>query len=158
MELEPLSVVVLTILLQGHSEHWPNVCDPFSCSQAKAAEHLLRLSGLIQCSVTTMKPRLLTDQQSVIVAMWSTLLMASVTALFICLKPSSTIELRVTRNIVFAFGTRSFTNLVNGSCATTEMVGAHVPYTLRQLCQCTSEASGSRCSMMLPACWWREIH
>lgn len=67
------------------------VCQHIECVRtfqlcARAAEYLVRLSGSIQCTVTPMKRLLLTDQQSVVVAIWSTTLMASVTAFFIPLR------------------------------------------------------------------------
>ncbi|KAK6307385.1 hypothetical protein J4Q44_G00225330 [Coregonus suidteri] len=68
------------------------VCEPLNRLQARAAEHLLRLSGSIQWTVTPMKFCLLADQQSVVVAMWSTPLMASVTFFFISLEASSILE------------------------------------------------------------------
>lgn len=95
-----------------------NVCAPLSCWQARAAEHLLRLLGSIQWPVTPMKLRLLADQQSVVVAIWSTPLIASVTAFFIPME-ASIMEHRVSRDIIFALGCSSFTKSRNGCCSTT---------------------------------------
>lgn len=129
MKLEQLSVVVLRIFPRiSNSEHisfralanTSNVCEPLNCLQARAAEHLMRLSGLSQCAVTPMKLLLLVDQQSVVVAIWSTALMASVTAFFITLEASSTIERKVSRDIIFALGCSSFTKSLKGSCSTTQ--------------------------------------
>ena len=128
MKLEPLSVVVRTIFPRISNSEWmsfralantSNVCEPLSCLQARAAEHLLRLLGSIQWPVTPMKLRLLADQQSVVVAIWSTPLMASVTAFFIPMEASSIMEHRVRRDIIFALGCSSFTKSLNGCCSTT---------------------------------------
>ena len=96
-----------------------NVCASLSCLQARAAEHLLRLLGSIQWPVMPMKLSLPADQQSVVVAIWSTPLMASVTAFFIPMEASSLMEHRVSCDIIFALGCSSFTKSRNGCCSTT---------------------------------------
>lgn len=96
-----------------------NVCEPLSCLQARAAEHLLRLLESIQWPVTPMKLCLQADQQSVVMVIWLTPLMASVPAFFIPMEASSVMEHRVTRDIIFALGCSSFTKYRNGCCSTT---------------------------------------
>ena len=96
-KLEPLSVLVLTIFPRISYSEWmsfralattSNVCEPLSCLQAEVVDYVLRLSGSIQWAVTAKKRRLQTDQQSVVVAIWSTPLVASITAFFIALDAS----------------------------------------------------------------------
>lgn len=107
-------------IIQGTCQNVECVCEPLNRLQARAAEHLVRLSGSIQCAVTPIKLCLLTDQQSVVVAMWSTALMTSVTAFIISLELLSIIVRRVRHDIIFAFGRSSFTKFLKGSCSTTK--------------------------------------
>ncbi len=96
------------------------VWEPLSCLQARAADRLVRSVGFTQWAVTPRKLLLLTDQQSVVVAMWSTLLISSVNTFFIVFAKSSILDLRVTRVMTLAVGRRSVRSSLKASFSTVD--------------------------------------
>ena len=123
-KLEPLSVVVLTTLFLmpysvGMSLSAVDKTSKLSASY-RAADRLVRSVEFTQWAVTPRKLLLLTDQQSVVVAMWSTLLISSVNTFFIDFAKSSILDRRVTREMTLAVGRRSVRSSLKASFSTVD--------------------------------------
>lgn len=95
-----------------------NVWAPFNCLHARPTECLWKLPGSSQCAVTPIKLLLLAVQQSVVVAMYAVILIASFTCSFITAVALSILRRAVVPDVTVQFGCRSLTRVWNDGCST----------------------------------------